>query len=110
MSFAHINYSARRALLSSNTPSEPTLKLVEGKDKQYSTRMTWEIVGTTLLINRVVSGGGVNSLKRTRHIEWYAVVGGQYTYIPHNIRRHEVSIAKWLLAHAAIAKATGGEL
>lgn len=73
------------------------LTLIEGLDKSVSTRMVWKIEGTNFVITRYVSGSNYN-FYRDRTPKWSATKDGLPVFIPRGIRRHEVTIAKYLLS------------
>lgn len=85
--------------LSNTRKSEPKLTLVEGRDKSVSLSMKWIINGNQGVILRTIGSGSINAssfLKKT--ITWQAFdKNGSWLIIPQNIRRHEKSIAKWLM-------------
>ena len=73
------------------------IKLIEGKDKQFSTLMVWEVVGLGFTIRRR-HYGNVNSSSYLHQPVWMAFdQRGIAQHIPGNIRRHEKSIANYLV-------------
>ena len=78
---------------------EPKLTLVEGRDKAVSLSMKWVINGNQGTIIRKFGSSSVNAasyLKKT--VNWQALdKNGSWLHIPRHIRRHEKSIAKWLV-------------
>ena len=93
-----INMKERRNI-SEMFKSEPKLTLVEGRDKSVSLSMKWIINENQGVILRTIGSGSINAssfLKKT--ITWQAFdKNGSWLFIPKNIRRHERSIAKWLI-------------
>ena len=87
--------------LSNTDGSEPKLQLVEGRDKSVSRSMKWIIDGNQGTIIRTIGSGSINAssfLKKT--ITWQVLdKNGSWLPIPRNIRRHEKSIAKWLMTN-----------
>ncbi len=88
-----------RRYLSNTRKSELKLTLVEGRDKSVSLSMKWIIDGNQGTIIRTIGSGSINAssfLKKT--ITWQVLdKNGSWLLIPRNIRRHEKSIAKWLM-------------